>query len=231
MPDNDRVVKLICFCSCFFRGSDRERDHDYRGTGDRDRTGHRDSESSAAHQHRHDKDPPIRDRDDRNRDHGHPSAKRGRYTDENSAGGGGESTRGSSWRDRDLNDRDVRKDELHKKVSDAGAAVEKARDPGGEHVCHTSRVSEVRDVIRIVADGAGPSSGDAVRVAESLANLSAGEALGAIGMVIDTLVDSTEPADAEVIARWLEALSCFCGDAAASAWERYLQHDTGGPSK
>mmetsp|Transcript_28568 Transcript_28568/g.80539 ORF Transcript_28568/g.80539 Transcript_28568/m.80539 type:complete len:640 (+) Transcript_28568:506-2425(+) len=212
----------------YSRGSDRERDHDYRGA-DRDRPPHREREGSAAYQQRHDKEPSTRDRDDRSRDAAQPSAKRGRYAEDNSSGGGSDAVRGTSWRD--LHDRDSRKDEPRKKASEAAVTADKPREALAEHACHTSRVSEVRDVIRIVSDGTGPSGGEAGRVAESLAHLSAGEALGSIGLVIESLVSNTLPADAEVVARWLEALSCYTGDAAASVWERYLQQDTAGGSK
>ena len=87
---------------------------------------------------------------------------------------------------------------------------------------------ELRDAISIVADGSGPSGSGAAKIAQALVDLHAGEALGAIGLAVETLLRSTSPEDAEVSARWLEALSCYTGDAAALAWDKRHPPGTGG---
>jgi len=86
---------------------------------------------------------------------------------------------------------------------------------------------EMRDAISVVADGSGPSGSGAAKVAQALADLHAGEALGAIGLAVEALLRSTSPTDAEVSARWLEALSCYAGEAAALAWEKCNPPDAG----
>lgn len=194
----------LCEVVLHLLARDTERHHD-----DRDRYYAREHE--APNSQWHEKDPP------RDQERSQPPPKRCRYTED-----GAIERTSSTWRE--TRDREFERDRHDRKKSNEVLQEQRpAKESGCEHACHAGRVAEVRDLTRLVAEARGPSGGAGVRIAQSLLDLSAGESLGVIGLVLETLANSATPSDAEVEARWLESLSCFAGDRAAAVWDRYLQ--------
>jgi len=92
-----------------------------------------------------------------------------------------------------------------------------------EHACHSERVSDAMQLMRMVAESGGPNGKEPLVIAQELMAVSPGETLGVVVLVVEMMMSTVDPSGLEMAARWLECLSCFAGDAASKCWERYVQ--------